>query len=105
MADKGRVMGRTILAAALAALCAASAQASPGAARLDPGLYSPGGSDAPTLQSARTIRVHVYTCTARSQFAYGYWTAAYLAVARQGALVQCAARTPRGFLCRITRCR
>jgi hypothetical protein len=98
-------MAKMVLTAALAALAAAtSAQASPDAARLDPGVFSAGGWDTPTLQPARVIRVHVYTCTARSRFAYGYWTAAYLAVARQGALVQCAARTPRGFLCRITRC-
>ncbi len=78
-----------------------------GAASLDglrPAIYSPADSAA-NLTPVRVIKVHVYTCTARSRFAYGVWTTGVLAAAKRGALLQCAIRTPRGFLCLVTSCR
>ena len=100
---RGRVAA---LAGALSCLFLAGAAAADPSAGLRSAVYSPiGGDPAPTLQAARVIRVRVYTCTARSVFAYGVWTARTLAAARAGALYQCAIRTPHGYMCRITRCR
>ncbi|MFI4973224.1 MAG: hypothetical protein ACHP84_01645 [Caulobacterales bacterium] len=86
------------LAGAIAASVGASAQP------LQPAVMS-SADPAPMLEPVRTIRVHVYTCTARSRFAYGVWTSTSLALAQHNALVQCAIRTPRGYLCVITHCR
>jgi hypothetical protein len=68
-----------------------------------PAVYTP--TAAPLLQPVRVIKIHVYTCTARSRVAYGVATSGVLATARRGALYQCAVRTPRGLVCLITRCR
>ena len=60
----------------------------------------------PTARLQNVYYVRVYKCTARSRTgSYGYWTAPALSTARRGALTQCAIRTPRGVLCRITSCR
>jgi len=100
---RGRDMA---LAGALSCLFLAGGVAADPSTALRTAVYAPSGSDpAPMLQDVRVIRVHVYTCTARSRFAYGVWTAGNLATARASALYQCAIRTPRGFVCRITRCR
>lgn len=46
-----------------------------------------------------------WQCTARSRTATGWGISASRAVAARIALQQCAVRTPRGLMCRITRCR
>jgi hypothetical protein len=87
-----------ILAAALATLAAPAAFAGP--ARLDAGVYSP-RTDAPMLVQA----AHRWTCVARSRTSMGYEVSTSLAVAKRGALAQCAVRTRRGLVCVITSCR
>lgn len=44
-------------------------------------------------------------CTARSRFASGWGIASCRSCAAQIALNQCAIRTPRGYMCRISSCR
>ncbi|TBW34394.1 hypothetical protein EYW49_18315 [Siculibacillus lacustris] len=46
-----------------------------------------------------------WVCTARSRVASGWGSSVYFAQARGIALQQCAIRTPRGYMCRIVRCR
>ena len=46
-----------------------------------------------------------WSCTARSRTAMGWGVSGYRAQAANIALTQCAYRTPRGLMCRITRCR
>ncbi|HLI67566.1 MAG TPA: hypothetical protein VKU90_14480 [Caulobacteraceae bacterium] len=53
---------------------------------------------------AMPLVASAYTCYSRSPAATGWETSPYLAVAQRGALYQCAIRTPRGYICRITRC-
>ena len=45
-----------------------------------------------------------YTCYSRSPSATGWATSPALSVAQRAALYQCAIRTPRNQVCRITRC-
>ncbi|MFI4935937.1 MAG: hypothetical protein ACHP7N_15050 [Caulobacterales bacterium] len=95
-------MKRFVVLAACAMACLASGSVSAAPqATLQSAVVRPGDA-APTLQAARYYRYH--TCTARSRYGFGVWTAPSRAVARRGALVQCALHTPRGFLCRITSC-
>jgi hypothetical protein len=95
---KNLMIGAAFAASLLAGAATAPAIAAP-ASPLDPGVYSP-STDAPMHLDAR----RVYKCTARSRSAYGYEISASLAVAKKGALVQCAVRTPRGQTCVITSC-
>jgi len=44
-------------------------------------------------------------CEARSRYASGWGQSGSLHRARQRALYECAARTPRGYTCYITHCR
>jgi len=88
-----------ILAAALAAtLAAPAAFAGPGP--LDAGVYSP-RTDAPMLVQT----AHRWTCVARSRTSMGYEVSTSLAVAKRGALAQCAVRTHRGLVCVLTSCK
>ncbi len=100
------MFGRTAaLVGALSCQFLAGAGAAEPPGRPAPAVYAPATDAAPLLQPVRVIKVHVYTCTARSRVAFGVWTAPLLATARTGALYQCALRTPRGLVCLITRCR
>lgn len=76
-------MIKTLAAAAFAALVFATA------------------ASAPQRADARA-RLHV--CKATSRVAYGVGYSMSLAQAKGIALVQCAARTPRGMVCRVRRC-
>ena len=46
-----------------------------------------------------------WQCTARSRTASGWAISSSRATASRNALMQCAYRTPRGLMCRITSCR
>ncbi|MCE1234982.1 MAG: hypothetical protein LWW93_01360 [Hyphomicrobiales bacterium] len=46
-----------------------------------------------------------WQCTARSRAAMGWGVSSSRSSASQRALRECAVRTPRGMMCRITRCR
>ena len=72
----------------------------PDAAQLDGGVYAP-RTDAPMLVQA----AHRYTCVARSRTSMGYEVSTSLAVAKRGALAQCAVRTRRGLVCVIVSCK
>ena len=88
-----------IVGAALAAsLGTASAVAAP--ATLDSGVYSP-RTDAPELVQNRG---HMWYCVARSRTSSGWERSASLAVAKRGALAQCAVRTRRGLVCVLVSC-
>ena len=93
------------LAGALISLVLTGAVVAQPSASIAPAVYRPAVDAAPLLQPVRVIRIHVYTCTARSRVAFGVGTSGLLATARTIALYQCAIRTPRGLTCRITRCR
>jgi hypothetical protein len=56
-----------------------------------------------TAVCATTADAH--TCTARSVQAMGYGISPRLATAKAIALTQCAVRTRRGLMCRVTACR
>lgn len=72
----------------LAAISAPAVAAAPGfGGRLEPVRY-----------------VRVYTCTARSPSAYGYWHSNSLSLSKRRALQECAIRTPRNQRCYITVC-
>ena len=57
------------------------------------------------LATAVGATADAHTCTARSIQAYGYGISPRLATARVIALTQCAVRTHRGLVCRVTACR
>jgi hypothetical protein len=101
---------KTLMVAAMAAgaiscLGFGDAVAAGGGARLQSAVYAANAGE-PTARLQNVYYVRVYKCTARSRTgSYGYWTAPALSTARRGALTQCAIRTPRGVLCRITSCR
>jgi len=88
----------TVAALAVATMTGAGAQDLP--PRLDPGVYSSRAGPPNLIQ----VRLHAYTCVARSRVAVGYWTAATRTMARAGALRQCAVRTPFGMTCLVTAC-
>jgi hypothetical protein len=87
-----------IAASLAAALGATSAFAAP--VSLSPGVYIP-SADAPQRIEARLRR---HTCVARSRTSVGYEVSTSLAVARAGALAQCAVRTRRGLVCVLVSC-
>jgi hypothetical protein len=89
-----------LTAAALAAATMTCASAQDAPPTLDPGVYSSRVGPPDLIQ----VRLHAYTCVARSRVAVGYWTAATRTLARAGALRQCAVRTPFGMACLVTGC-
>ena len=92
-------MTRTIIAA-LAAAAIGGATTAQASAKFDDGVYSPRAGT--QLMQPAAYRRH--TCVARSRLAVGYWTTTTVALAKLGALRQCAARTPRGLLCVVVSC-
>jgi hypothetical protein len=62
-----------------------------------------------TLSAAAVLSLPMvasaYTCYSRSPAATGWATSPALSVAQRAALNQCAIRTPRNEVCRITTCR
>jgi len=53
---------------------------------------------------AAAMPASAWTCYSRSPSATGWATSPALSVAQRAALYQCAIRTPRYQVCRITRC-
>jgi len=61
---------------------------------------------AAVLAPALASDASAWTCHARSPTgSWGWGSAGSIPAAQRRALYECAVRTPRGYVCRITRCR